>query len=328
MIVVRAPFRIPLGGGGTDLPTYYSKFGGSLMSVAIDKYIVATVNRPMIDNLIRLKYSKTEIVEKVDQVEHALVKEALRLTGVLDRVELSWIADVPFGTGMGSSGTFLVSTLKALHAIAGNEVTTRQVAEEACKIEIEILKSPVGKQDQYMAAYGGVTRLEIDKFGHVDVIKPNISTETLRDLESSLVVFYTGIRRSGAGVLAKQNAAVKRGSSKVENNLHFIKELGMEIVKALEGGNIRRFGALLDAHWQYKRRLSDKVSSDEIDRWYQEARYAGAIGGKIMGAGGGGFMVFCCPGDKAELRELMKKEGLLEMHVRFDMEGAKVMINF
>jgi len=328
MIVVRAPFRIPLGGGGTDLPSYYSKFGGSLISVAIDKYVVTMVNRPMIDKLIRLKYSKSETVEKINQVEHDLIREALKLTGVINRIELSWIADVPFGTGMGSSGTFLVSTLKALHAISGDEVTTKQIAEEACRIEIEILESPVGKQDQYMAAFGGVTRLEIDKSGDVEVIRPNVSIEILRDLENSLVVFYTGIRRSSGKILSKQNSSVKRGDRSVQNNLHFIKELGKEIVIALEEGNIRKFGALLDAHWQYKRRLSDQVSSSEIDRWYQEARYAGAIGGKIIGAGGGGFMVFCCPGDKSELRNMMIKEGLVEIHVRFDMEGTKVLVNF
>ncbi len=328
MIIARAPFRIPLGGGGTDLPSYYSKYGGSLISVAIDKYVLATANRPIVDDLIRLKYSKSETVDKLDKLEHKLVREVLKLIGIDSSIELSWMADVPAGTGMGTSGSFLVATLRALHTLKKEEVTAKQLAEEACHIEMDLLKEPVGKQDQYMAAFGGVTQMEIDRRGNVEVIQPKVSVEFLRDLENSLLVFYTGITRSSGQILTKQNAATLVGNKEVINNLHFIKELGAEIVKTLEQGNIRRFGALLDAHWQHKRKLSQGVSNSSIDKWYQEARYAGAIGGKLMGAGGGGFLVFCCPGEKSELRQVMSKEGLREMFIHFDLEGAKVLLNF
>lgn len=328
MILVRAPFRIPLGGGGTDLPSYYSKFGGSLISVAINKYMIVNANRPVIDDLIRLKYSTSETVEKINQVQHPLVKEALKLTKVSKAVELSWIADVPHGTGMGSSGSFLVATLKALHTLGGREVAAQQIAEEACHIEMDILKSPVGKQDQYLAAFGGLTQLEIDRKGRVEVIKPKVSLAILRDLESSFVLFYTGISRSSHQVLSKQNKSTNKGDKKVINSLHYIKEIGQNISQSIIKGDISQVGKLMDIHWQYKQKLSQSVSSDKINKWYQLGVDAGALGGKIMGAGGGGFLLFCCPGDKREIRKVMKKEGLRELFVNFDTEGVKVLVNF
>lgn len=328
MILVRAPFRIPLGGGGTDLPSYYSKFGGSLISVAINKYMIVSANRPVIDDLIRLKYSTSETVKKVNQIQHPLVKEALKLTKVNKAVELSWIADVPHGTGMGSSGSFLVATLKALHTLGGQEVTAQQIAEEACHIEMDILKSPVGKQDQYMAAFGGLTQLEIDRRGRVEVSKPKVSLEILRDLESSFVLFYTGISRSSHNVLSRQNKSTNKGDKKVINSLHYIKEIGQNISQSIIKGNISQVGKLMDIHWQYKRQLSQSVSNDKINKWYQLGKDAGALGGKIMGAGGGGFLLFCCPGDKKDIRRVMKKEGLRELFVNFDTEGVKVLVNF
>lgn len=328
MILVRAPFRIPLGGGGTDLPSYYSKFGGSLISVAINKYMIVSANRPVIDDLIRLKYSTSETVKKINQIQHPLVEEALKLTKVNKAVELSWIADVPHGTGMGSSGSFLVATLKALHTLGGQEVTAQQIAEEACHIEMDILKSPVGKQDQYMAAFGGLTQLEIDRRGRVEVSKPKVSLEILRDLESSFVLFYTGISRSSHNVLSRQNKSTNKGDKKVINSLHYIKEIGQNISQSIIKGNISQVGKLMDIHWQYKRQLSQNVSNDKINKWYQLGKDAGALGGKIMGAGGGGFLLFCCPGDKKDIRRVMKKEGLRELFVNFDTEGVKVLVNF
>lgn len=328
MILVRAPFRIPLGGGGTDLPSYYSKFGGSLISVAINKYMIVSANRPVIDDLIRLKYSTSETVKKINQIQHPLVKEALKLTKVNKAVELSWIADVPHGTGMGSSGSFLVATLKALHTLGGQEVTAQQIAEEACHIEMDILKSSVGKQDQYMAAFGGLTQLEIDRRGRVEVSKPKVSLEILRDLESSFVLFYTGISRSSHKVLSRQNKSTNKGDKKVINSLHYIKEIGQNISRSIIKGNISQVGKLMDIHWQYKRQLSQNVSNDKINKWYQLGKDAGALGGKIMGAGGGGFLLFCCPGDKKDIRRVMKKEGLRELFVNFDTEGVKVLVNF
>lgn len=328
MIITRAPFRIPLGGGGTDLPSYYGQFGGSLISVAINKYMLLTVNRPVVDKLIRVKYAKSETVDHVDQVEHELVREALKLTNISDSIEISSIADVPSGTGMGSSGSYLVALLKALHTFKREEVTAKQIAEEACLIEIEKLKSPVGKQDQYMAAIGGLTKLEIDKKGNVEVVKPNVDPGILKDLENSLVIFYTGIRRESKEVLTKQNASTTQGDKQVIESLHYIKEIGHEIFKAITKGNISKFGALMDEHWQHKRKLASNVSSTQIDHWYQEGKYAGALGGKIMGAGGGGFLMFCCPGDKTTLRASMAKNGLTEMFFSFDTEGVKTMVDF
>ncbi|KKQ79226.1 MAG: GHMP kinase [Candidatus Daviesbacteria bacterium GW2011_GWA1_38_7] len=328
MILVRAPLRIPLGGGGTDLPSYYSKFGGSLISVAINKYMIVNANRPVIDDLIRLKYSTSETVEKISQVQHTLIKEALKLTGINKAVELSWIADVPYGTGMGSSGSFLVATLKALHALSGQEAAAEQIADEACHIEIDVLKSSVGKQDQYLAAFGGLTQLEIDRKGRVEVSRPRVSQAILKDLENSFVLFFTGISRSSHQILSKQNRSTNRGDKKVVNGLHFIKEIGHSIGQAIVKGDIKLVGELMDTHWQYKRKLSQNISNDRIDRWYQLGCDAGALGGKIMGAGGGGFLLFCCPGDKTEIRKVMKKEGLRELFVNFDTEGVKILVNF
>lgn len=328
MIITRAPFRIPLGGGGTDLPSYYEKFGGKLISVAIDKYIVTTVNRPVTDNLIRLKYSKSETIKATNQIKHPLIKEALNLTNIANGIELSFIADIPTGTGMGSSGTFLISMLKGIHTFKKEEVITKQLAEEACFIEINQLKNPVGKQDQYTAAYGGITELTIDKKGHVEVKHPIINKATIEDLDESLVLFFTGIQRSSIKVLALQNRSTKLGDKKVLESLHFIKKIGEEITGCLKKGDIKKFGSLLNTHWQYKQQLSDKVSSNKINKWYQKGLDAGALGGKLIGAGGGGFLLFCCPGDKNSLRKAMQDEGLKEVFFHFDFDGAKIVANF
>lgn len=328
MIITRAPFRIPLGGGGTDLPSYYSKFGGKLISVAIDKYIVTTVNKPVTDELIRLKYSKSETIKELDQVKHHSIKEALKLTEVNKGIELSFIADIPAGTGMGSSGSFLVSLLKGIHTFKKEEVSTKQIAEEACDIEITRLKSPVGKQDQYAAAFGGITQLTISKKGFVQVDQPIISDATIEDLDNSLLLFFTGIKRSSSEILSVQNKATQKGDKKVIKSLHFIKEIGEEITKALKKDDIRTFGKLMNTHWEYKQQLSGKVSSTKINRWYQKAIAAGALGGKLIGAGGGGFFLFCCPGDKTDLRKAMREEGLAETFFHFDFDGVKLLANF
>ncbi len=328
MIITRAPFRIPLGGGGTDLPSYYSKYGGKLISVAIDKYIVTTLNRPVTDNLIRLKYSKSETVKFLHQTKHTLIKEALNLTRVTSGIELAFIADIPSGTGMGSSGSFLVSMLKALHTFKKEEITAKQIAEEACYIEINKLKNPVGKQDQYIASYGGITQLIIDKKGRVEVERPTIAKATVEDLDNSLLLFFTGIKRSSTKVLALQNKATQNRDKKVLESLHFIKEIGEDITRCLKKGDINKFGKLLNTHWEYKQRLSNKVSTDKINKWYQKGITAGALGGKLIGAGGGGFLLFCCPGDKNSLRKAMEEEGLKEMFFHFDFDGVKILANF
>ena len=328
MIITRAPFRIPLGGGGTDLPSYYKKFGGKLISVAIDKYIVTTVNRPVTDSLIRLKYSKSETVKVISQIKHPLIRETLNLTGIKNGIEISFIADIPAGTGMGSSGTFLVSMLKGVHAFRKNEVKIKDIAEQACEIEINRLKSPVGKQDQYLAAFGGITQLVINKKGFVTVEQPIIPSSIIEDLDSSLLLFFTGIRRSSSEVLTLQNNSTKSGDKKVIESLHVIKQIGEEIAKSLKKGDINSFGKLMNTHWEYKQQLSGKISNGKINRWYQKGIDAGALGGKLIGAGGGGFLLFCCPGNKTNLRAVMTKEGLNEVFFHFDFEGAKLLANF
>lgn len=328
MIITRAPFRIPLGGGGTDLPSYYSKFGGELISVAIDKYMLVTVNRSIVDELIRIKYSRSEEVEKVDQIQHELVREALKVTRIDNGIEISSIADVPAGTGLGSSGSYLVALLKALHTFKREEVSVKKIADEACAIEIDRLHKPVGKQDQYMAAFGGLTKLTIDKKGNVQVLKSEISIGILKDLERSLCIFYTGIKRGSGEILSKQSKATTNGDKQVIESLHYIKEIGQEIYGAILKGDVNKFGALMDLHWQHKRKLANNVTNRDIDRWYQEGKYAGALGGKIMGAGGGGFLMFCCPGDKTALRAAMAKQGLKEMFFNFDNDGVKILVDF
>lgn len=324
MIFVRAPFRIPLGGGGTDLPSYYSKFGGSLISAAINRYMFITVNRPLVDKLIRVKYTQTEIVNSVKDVKHELVREALRLTNIKDSIEINSIADLPAGTGMGSSGSYLVALLKALHTLKNEYVSTKDLAEEACKIEIEKLKRPVGKQDQYMAAFGGITKLKIGKGGLVNANQLVLPPYFVRDLENSLLIFYTGISREGKQILKSQSKATKNNNKRVVENLHLIKSIGLKIEKALVKNDINTFGKLMHEHWMSKRKLSSAISSSRIDHLYELGINNGALGGKIMGAGGGGFLLFCCPENRSKIRVEMRKEGLEELFFHFDMEGAKV----
>lgn len=327
MILVRAPFRIPLGGGGTDLPSYYSKFGGELISAAINRYMFISINRPLVDKLIRVKYTQTEIVDRVSEVKHDLAREALRLTNIVDSIEINSIADLPAGAGMGSSGGYLVALLKALHTLKRESISTKDLAEEACKIEIEKLARPVGKQDQYLAAFGGITKLKISKNGRVKVGRLDLQQAFIKDLEGSLLIFYTGINREGKQILKSQSRATKKGNTKVIENLHNIKSIGRKIGRALMKSDIYTCGKLMHEHWMSKRNLSSAVSSSRIDYLYGLGIKNGAIGGKIMGAGGGGLILFCCPGDRIRIRKAMKKEGLTELFFHFDMEGVKVIAN-
>lgn len=306
------------------MPSYYSRFKGELVSAAINRYMFVTVNRPIVDKLIRIKYTQTEIVDNLDKIKHDLVREALKLTKISDSIEINSIADLPAGTGMGSSGSYLVALLKALHTLKGDDVSMKDLAEEACKIEIDKLKRPVGKQDQYIAAFGGISKLKISKNGHVSVKKLPLSDGLIRQLEESLVIFYTNIRREDKQILDKQNKATENNNKKVVENLHNIKRIGRKIEKCLIRGDITTFGKLMHEHWMAKRQLSPQISSFRVDNLYELGIKSGALGGKIMGAGGGGFLMFCCPGNKSELRKAMKEEGLSELFFHFDMEGTKV----
>jgi D-glycero-alpha-D-manno-heptose-7-phosphate kinase len=329
VILTRAPLRIPLGGGGTDLPSYYSQYGGFVLSAAINKYVYISVNRPQVDDLIRVKYSKSETVRDLNEVQHELVREAMRLTGVERGVEIVSMADVPAGTGMGSSGSFLVALLRALHAFNREHIPPARLAEEACQVEIDIVGSPVGKQDQYVAAFGGIASFEIAHSGEVKVTPATFSNHLLDELRGSLLLFYTGLQRASMDILEDQRQDTVGAKDDVVRSLHLVKGLGMEIRAALEAGDLSRAGELMDVHWQQKKMRSQKISSPMIDRWYEVARDGGALGGKLIGAGGGGFFLFLCPNShKGQLRQVMAAEGLREMPFDFDFEGAKVLVDF
>jgi len=327
MIISRAPVRISLGGGGTDLKSYYSKYGGFLIAGGIDKYIFISANKRFYDS-IRLSYSQTEIVDNVADIKHHIFKAALRLLNIDSGIELVSVADVPANCGLGTSSSFTVSLLNALHAYKRDFVTQKQLAEEACHIEIDVLQEPIGKQDQYIAAFGGITCLTFEKNGDVLVEALKISDEALDQMESNIALFYTGIERSASEILSEQDEKSKKDDPQVIENLHKIKEIGLQTRKALESGNVDEFGELLHVHWETKRKRSQKMSDPFIDECYDVARRNGALGGKLIGAGGGGFFMFYCHNsDKPKLSRAMKKMKLKPMRFRFDFEGAKILIN-
>jgi D-glycero-alpha-D-manno-heptose-7-phosphate kinase len=327
MIITRTPFRIPLGGGGTDLPSYYSKYGGFILSAAVDKFMFISINQPIVDDLIRVKYSKSETVSSLDEVQHEIVREALRYLGFKNAVEVISMADVPAGTGLGSSGAYTVGLLNGLHTLRRDSITLQDLAEEACRIEIDILKKPIGKHDQYLAAFGGFTCLEIEKDGNVKVFNGKINHAIIDELEKNVLLFFTGISREANEILSYQSEATREEDSRVVDTLHRIKEIGYQVKEALEEGNLAKFGYLLDKHWQTKKNLSRKVSDSRIDKLYEKAKENGALGGKIMGAGGGGFFMFYCEEHQNRLRKAMNEEGLREMRYRFDFEGSKILVN-
>jgi len=329
MILTRAPLRISLGGGGTDLPSYYSRYGGFILSSAINKYVYIYTNRPAADDLLRIKYSRYEEVSDVDEIQHDLVRPALKLLNLNTSLEIVSMADVPAGTGLGSSGSYLVALLTALYAFKREQVPAQVLAEQACDIEMNLAHHPVGKHDHYLAAFGGITCLDIDPDGTVHVSPLSISRGTMEELRNCVLLFYTGIIRRSEDILQDQEVDTQRGDTAVVESLHRTKELGYRIKEALETGDLERFGLLLDEHWRNKKRRSSKISHPEIDRWYDTAKENGALGGKVMGAGGGGFFIFYCPNNhKARLRQAMAAEGLREMPFDFDFEGAKVLVNF
>ncbi|MEK7465650.1 MAG: galactokinase [Patescibacteria group bacterium] len=328
MIITQTPFRITLGGGGTDLPSYYSKYGGFIFAAALDKYMFVDVNRPKADDLIRLKYTKSETVERVDQIQHDLVREALRMTGVEKNIEISSLADIPAGTGLGSSSCYTVGLLHALHTLKREYISLQTLAEEDFKLEAEVLKRPIGKQDPYMAAFGGFTVLEIKKDGNVSLRKANVSMDVADELNRNILIFFTGVTRQADEILQEQSSGVSEEKKEVVESMHYIKEIGCEILEAVEEGNIDEVGKLFDAHWQHKKKISSKMTNPEFDRLYDLAKESGALGGKISGAGGGGFFIFYVPGGHKNFRETMAREGLREMRYRFDFEGSKVLTNF
>lgn len=327
MIISRAPVRFSLGGGGTDLPSYSNEHGGFLVAAAIDKYIYVSANRRFYDT-IRLAYSKTETVDSVDEIEHRIFREALRFAGVEKGIELTSVADVPPNSGLGSSSSFTVALLNALHAYRREYVGSEQLAREACHIEIDKLKEPIGKQDQYIAAYGGITAFTFNPDGTVEHERVNIRPEVQDELESNLLVFYSGVERAAAKVLSEQQTTIQKNHDNAVERMHRIKALGHETLRILTSGKIDSYGELLHEHWTNKRKLASNMTDSVIDEHYEAARRAGAIGGKLMGAGGGGFFMFyAAPADKRRVYSALLERGLKPLRFRFDSGGAYIAAN-
>lgn len=323
MIITRSPLRISLGGGGTDLPSYYREHGGFLLAGALDKYVYLTLHRTFVPDLI-VKYSKLERVADAAQLDHPIIREAFTLLGMNGHsLELTSMADIPGGTGLGSSGSFTTALLKLLHAANKNLISPAELAEQACHIEIDRLGEPIGKQDQYIAAIGGITAFTFYKDGRVEFRPCKISEETLFNLEDNLLLFFTGYSRSASGILKDQNDKSKANDPTMLDNLHFTKELGYKSLECLETDNLEQFARLMDVHWQRKKARSSGMSNAHINEWYDHAMANGAIGGKLIGAGGGGFLMFYAA-DKRKLRHAMREKGLQEVRFRFDFEGTKV----
>jgi D-glycero-alpha-D-manno-heptose-7-phosphate kinase len=326
MIIARSPLRVTLGGGGTDLPSYYEKFGGFLIAAAIDKYVYLTLHENFTPDLI-VKYSRLERVPDARKLEHPIFREAFALLGLDGRgLELASMADIPAGTGLGSSGSFTTALLKALHAYKKNLVHPAELAAQACEIELGRLKEPIGKQDQYIAAYGGVTCFKFLPDGRVEAWPLKLSDETRDNLEDNLLLFFTGYARSASAILKEQDRKSKQSDAGMMENLHFVKDLGLQSQCALESGDLPEFARLLDVHWQRKKQRSGGMSNPKINEWYDLALANGALGGKLIGAGGGGFLMFYA-GDKAKLRHAMRQAGLREVRFRFDFEGTKLVIS-
>ena len=326
MIIARSPLRITLGGGGTDLPSYYREHEGFLLAAAIDKYVYVNVMRPFTPG-IYLKYSKLEHVELIDEVKHPIIREALRILDFrTPQVEITTLADIPAGTGLGSSGSFTTALLKALYTHRKRHLHQEELAELACHIEIDLLGEPIGKQDQYIAAIGGITCFTFHQDDKVSAIPLVISMDTMFDLEDNLILFFTGVSRSAGSILKEQQIRSQNNEADMLKNLHFVKELGYRSKEALESGDMILFGELMNEHWEHKKLRSGGMSNPQIDDWYDLAMKNGAIGGKLVGAGGGGFLMFMAQ-DRNKLRHTMSAEGLEEVRFRFDFEGTKVVMS-
>ena len=324
MIIARSPLRITLGGGGTDLPSYYEEREGFLISAAIDKYVYITLHETFEKGYF-LKYSKFERCEEIDEIQHPIIREALKLLDWKKPcLELCSMADIPAGTGLGSSSSFTTALLRALHTMQGNIVSTRTLAEEACEIEMNRLKEPIGKQDQYIASYGGITCMNFHRDGYVWVDPLRISDEALYNLEDNLILYFTGFSRSAGNILKEQNDKSKEHNEEMLKNLDFVKDLGYQSKNALEKGDLDTFADIMNVHWQYKKKRSGGMSNPQIDEWYELALANGAQGGKMIGAGGGGFLMFYVK-DKVRLRDAMRNTGMSEVRFRFEKEGSRIL---
>lgn len=325
MIITRSPLRITLGGGGTDLPSYYRQFGGFLISAAIDKYVFVTVMRPFTTGIF-LKYSQLEKVVSVDEIQHPIIREAIRMLDFkTPQIEITTLADIPSGTGLGSSGSFTTALIKALYTHRRRLLLPNELAHLACEIELDILKEPIGKQDQYIAAYGGITCFEFNQDDSVNAYPLQISMDTLFDLEDNLLLFFTGFSRSASNILKDQDKRSREMDEDMLNNMHYVKDLGLRSKDALMAGKTSEFGVLMHEHWEHKRKRSSGMSNPQIDEWYELGMNNGGLGGKLVGAGGGGFLMFYAE-DRNRLRHAMSRAGLEEVRFRFDFEGTKTLI--
>jgi D-glycero-alpha-D-manno-heptose-7-phosphate kinase len=325
LIITRSPLRISLGGGGTDLPSYYREHTGFLIAAAIDKYVYITLHEPFTADVI-VKYSKMEVVKDAGELQHPIVREALRQSGVSSHIEITSLSDIPAGTGLGSSGSFTTALLRGLHVLRKNSVSRGELAEQACRIEIDLLKEPIGKQDQYIAAFGGITCFTFHPDDTVTVQPLVLAPETLHNLEDNLTLFFTGYTRNASNILKDQDTRSRQHDQSMIENLHFVKRLGCESKAALETGDLRGFAELMHVHWQHKKARSQGMTNTRIDELYDLARANGALGGKVIGAGGGGFLMFYTE-DKTRLRAVMTNAGLREVRFRFDFAGSHVVVH-
>jgi len=332
MILSRTPFRVTLGGGGTDLPSYYEKHGGLLVAMGIDKYMHLAINPPIVGRHVRVSGTRNETVASAELLTHELAREALLRHGIRARMEIASVADLPDGTGLGSAGCYLVGLLAALRAYRRTPISPEALAEEAFEIQTKKLGMTVGKQDSWLAATGGVTALEIDRAGVVTARPVNIHPSTFSDFVTNLRLYYTGVRRNTIANLKDQDRAMREQDAAahevVQDALHHIKELGYQLLSAIESQNYDRFGTLMDEHWQQKKRLSQKVAIPGIDDLYVESKKRfSVLGGKLTGAGGGGFFAAYAPKNHAQLDAFMQEHGLERMHYAVDFEGVRIVSN-
>ena len=312
-----------MGGGGSDLASYYEKFGGFLMAATINKYIYIMVNRRFYGS-IRLSYSKTEIVDAVDQIEHPIFKAALKHSGIDKYLELISISDVPANCGLGTSSAFTVAVLNGLYAYKNERISPERLAEDACRLEIEVLRQPIGKQDQYAASFGGFRAYYFNKDGSVVIEPVRIKKNRLLELQNNIFLFHMKKERSASSILEGQNNKNKEGDAATLERMHKIKEMGLATRKIFEDGDLDAFGEILHEHWMTKKGLSSLISDPFIDEAYDTARKNGATGGKIVGAGGGGFLLVYCPRDTSKLVPAMEKAGFQPMRFSFEPEGASI----
>jgi D-glycero-alpha-D-manno-heptose-7-phosphate kinase len=324
MIITRTPLRISIGGGGTDLPSYYEQFGGYVISAAISQYIFVGVNH-MFSKGYLLKYSALENPDHVEDIQHPIFREVLKRHHPDGEIEIASLADVPSGTGLGSSGTFTVGLLRALYAFKRQPATPEDLAAEACDLEMNMLGRAIGKQDQYIAAFGGLTCFDFRTDGTVGVKPLAISNDTLLDLEHNMLMFFTGYSRNSIGVLADQKERSLKGDPAMIENLHLTKQLGLATQEALESGKTRCFAELMKQHWEHKRTRSHGMSNEQINRWYDIGMNNGALGGKLVGAGGGGYLLFYAE-DPMRVRRALAPEGISELRFRFDHDGSTVLV--